>query len=399
MRGAALLVLLGVWAPACSRTTELLTAPPSACVAPGPPIYLGGTDAASCAGALAARFGRYALCSCGDLTLTGSLRVGPGSPLRMQDPGELGPDAPAPESFLASVGTDRNLSVALLTEVGGSLVTAGPGLASLGHGGHVQGDLRGAGGFTTMTTTGVWVSGEMASGGDVSGKFIVVGGPLHAPPDASITEDVEAADLVREAVSVARPCGCGATPAVDIAAAVAERETKNANATLSFSADLLTDVETPQSLDLPCGEFYVPELRTGDTAPVELRVHGRVGLFVAGDARLGNNFSVTLDAGAELDLIVAGSFSMTGRVFGSPSSPARTRLWVGSTSVQLPDQIQFGAAVYAPSAALSAGAGLTFAGSLFVGTLTVAGDVRIAYDTRVVEGGATCGAAPPPPVE
>jgi hypothetical protein len=49
---------------------------------------------------------------------------------------------------------------------------------------------------------------------------------------------------------------------------------------------------------------------------------------VAGDVRLGHNLFVTLDTDSDLDL-VAGSFFTTGRVFGSPKSPMRTRLWVG----------------------------------------------------------------------
>ena len=44
------------------------------------------------------------------------------------------------------------------------------------HGGHVQGNLRGAGSFTTMTTMGVWVSGEMVSGGEA----VVVDPSRHA---------------------------------------------------------------------------------------------------------------------------------------------------------------------------------------------------------------------------
>jgi hypothetical protein len=53
------------------------------------------------------------------------------------------------------------------------------------------------------------------------------------------------------------------------------------------------------------------------------------------------------------------------------------RIWIGSTTVALPDQIQVGALIYAPSAVLTAGAGLQTTGVLFVGTLSVDGDVRL----------------------
>jgi hypothetical protein len=382
----------------CSRTTELLPTPVEACVAPGPPIRIGGTDAQSCTGALAARYGRYALCSCNDLTLTGMLAVGgPGGP---QKPGGApGPGAPAPLSSISAVGTDGNLRVNDLTEVEGSLVTAGTREATFVRGGHVQGNLRGGGGFTTMTTMGVWVSGEMSSAGDVSGLFKVVGGPLRVPSSATVTPDVQSMGVARQPVSVPGPCGCGASSAPDLVAAVAERKTRNLNPTLSFPVELLASVEEPEALDIPCGEFYLPELRATDAGSLELRVHGRAAIFVAGDVHLGNNLTVTLDEGAELDLVVAGLFDMTGGVFGSSASPARVRLWVGGTRVSLPPNVQFSAAVYAPDAVFSAGLNLRFSGSLYVGALSVSGDVRIAYDPRVTQGGALCGAPPPMPVD
>jgi hypothetical protein len=370
----------------------------AACVAPGPAIRLGGTDAQSCTGALAARYGRYALCSCNDLTLTGMLAVGgPGGP---QKPGgEAGPGAPAPQSFVSAVGTDGNLRVTDLTEVAGSLVTAGSREATFVRGGHIQGNLRGAGGFTTMTTMGVWVSGEMSSAGDVSGLFKVVGGPLRVPAGVQVAPDVQSMGVSREPVHVEGPCGCGAASAPDLVAAVAERKTRNANQSLSFSVDLLSNVAAPEALVIPCGEFYLPELRSTDAGRLELRVQGRAALFVAGDVHLGHSLFVTLDEGAELDLVVAGLFEMTGGVFGSSSSPARVRLWVGGRTVSLPPNVQFSAAVYAPDAVFSAGLNLRFSGSLYVGALNVSGDVRIAYDPKVAQGGALCGAAPPSPVD
>lgn len=394
----AAVVALALGALSCSRTTELLPMPVATCVAPGPPIHIGGTDAQSCTGALAARYGRYALCSCNDLTLTGMLAVGgPGGP---QKPGGApGPGAPAPLSLVSAVGTDGNLRVNDLTEVEGSLVTAGTREATFVRGGHVQGNLRGGGGFTTMTTMGVWVSGEMSSAGDVSGLFKVVGGPLRVPAAATVAPEVQSMGVARQPVSVPGPCGCGASSAPDLGAAVAERRTRNANATLSFDAALLTNVDGPETLDLPCGEFYLPELRATDGGALELRVHGRAAIFVAGDVHLGNNLTVTLDDGAELDLIVAGVFDMTGGVFGSSASPSRVRLWVGGGMLSLPPNVQFSAAVYAPAAVFSAGLNLRFSGSLYIGALSVAGDVRIAYDPKVTQGGALCGAPPPPPVE
>jgi hypothetical protein len=391
---------------ACTQTTELLPASKPACTGIGPAIHLGGPAKESCSGALAARFGRYALCTCNDLNLTGGgLYIsGPGAPLPTKGQPGPGPGASAPRVFAASVGTDGDLRVGAdgdprvgpMTEVGGSLVTAGQGRAVFVHGGHVQGNLRGAGSFATMTTMGVWVSGDMVSGGDVSGMFKVVGGPLHVPAGAVVTPDVQSMGVVRETVSVPPPCGCGATQVLDLVAEVEARRLNNANRDLT---EVLADVEEPQTLDLDCGEYYLPTIQSGPSASITLKVHGRAALFVAGDVRLGNNFAVVLDQNAELDLVVAGQFDTMGRLFGSPATPARTRLWVASKTVSLPDQIQFSAAVYAPDAVFSAGASLDFSGSLYVRTALVAGDVRIAYDPSVTLAGEACGVAPPQPVE
>jgi hypothetical protein len=403
MRAVALLVLLGA---ACTQTTELLGASTVTCAGKGPAIHLAGNAPQNCTGALAARFGRYALCSCNTLNLaSGGLYVSVvgGPPPGPRPAGGPGPGAPAPRVFTASVGTDGDLVVGSaadppgpMTEIAGSLVTAGMGRATFVHGGHVQGNLRGAGSFTTMTTMGVWVSGEMVSGGDVSGMY-KVGGPLRLPPGATTTPDVQSMGVSRETVAVPPPCGCGASPALDLAAEIAARKPNAANQPIP--ADLFSDVQKPLTLDLSCGEYYLQGIQSAAGAPITLQVHGRAALFVAGAVRLGNSFVVALDDDAELDLIVGGPFDTMGRVFGSPATPARMRLWVASNMVALPDQIQFGGAVYAPNAVFSAGANLNFAGSLYVGAVLISGDVRVSYDPGVLLGGEACGVAPPQRVD
>jgi hypothetical protein len=407
---------------ACTRTTELFPSGPGACVAPGPVISFanagGGT---ACAGTLAANAARFALCACTDLVLTGNFIVnsigaaslrgpGPGGASGNPPPGASQPTATngspwpggfpvnglLPKSFFAAVGTDGNLQVSGHGDVPGTLVTAGSGDVQLGREGHILGNAHVAG--SLRPGIAYWISNDAYVGGDVVGH-LVVGGALHAPVGATMTADAQAGSMVREPVKVAAPCNCGAGPAIDVAATVEARRTRNANPALPFSEDILDEVVSAQTLDLPCGEYYLETLRSGSGGALELRIHGHVGIFVAGDVRLGDNLTVTLDAGATLDLVVAGSFYTTGRVFGSPASPAGTRLWVGSTTVSLPDQVQFGAFVYAPAAVFSAGAGMTFSGSLFVGTLSVAGDVRLGYDPALLQQGAACGAAVPAPIE
>jgi hypothetical protein len=394
MKAACLVAALALPTVGCRETTELIGTPP-VCAAPGPIVHLGGTDDPACAGAVAARHGRYALCTCSDLIVTGGLSVnvprtggGPQAP-----PG--GPPAP---SFLAAVGTDGSANISEFTHVRGSLVAAGAGGTLLRSGGMVFGNLHSGGRLSTLAKVPVFIAGDAFVNGDVDGAFVVQGA-VRLPASATIAPEVRAGAVSPETVPVAAPCGCGNGPAFDIVAAVASRKTKNANPSLGFSDTQLAGVSATETVDWPCGEYYLNEIRTDQNAALEFRIHGHVGIFVAGDVQLGDNLHVSLDPGAELDLVVAGSFYMTGRVFGSPATPALTRLWLSSTTISLPDQVQFGAAVYAPNAVFSAGLGMTFSGTLFVDTLAVAGDVRITYDPTAPLAGQSCGAAPPAPVE
>jgi hypothetical protein len=391
------LAVLAVATAGCSRTTELFPSLTAACTVPNPIVHLGGEGDASCSGAIAATLGRYALCTCNDLVVTGSLDVGVLTGAAGA-PGHPPPGPPPPPSFLAPVGSDGSIQVVGMTRTKGSLVSAGANDLALGRGGFISGNLHAAGGLTASPMIDLLVAGDAYVEGAVNGR-VDVQGTLHAPTGTPISPGVRVHQLVQENVTVDSPCQCAAGPVFDVAAAVAARKDKNANDALIFPVSLLANLGSNQRLDWGCGEYYLPSIETTDGTSLDFRVHGRVGIFVAGDVRLGGNFTVSLDEGAELDLVVAGNVFTTGLVFGSPATPTRTRLWVGSTTVSLPDQIQFGAAVYAPSAVFSAGVGMTFSGTLFVGTLSVAGDVHISYDPAATSAGQSCGLAPPPAVE
>ena len=393
---AVILVVVASAGVGCTRTTELFPSLTAACVAPGPIVHLGGEGDASCAGAIAARLGRYALCTCNDLVITGNLDVG--VPTGAGGQPAHPPPGPPPPTFLTPVASDGSVQVVGMTRTKGSLISAGASDLVLGRGGFVGGSVHASGGLIGAPTMELLIAGDAYVGGAVDGR-VNVQGALHVPVDASISPATHAHDLVPEAVTVDSPCQCAAGPVFDVAAAVAARKDKNADDALSFPVSLLADLGSNETLELGCGEYYVPEIQTADGTTLDLRVHGRVGIFVAGDVRLGGNFVVSLDPDAELDLVVAGSLFTTGRVFGSPATPARTRLWVGSTTVSLPEQVQFGAAVYAPAAVFSAGVGMTFGGTLYAGTLSVAGDVRITYEPTATAAGQSCGLSPPPAVE
>ena len=410
------LFTLLVAALSCTRTTELANVGVASCTSPGPPIHLGGTTNAACAGVIAAQAARYALCSCTDLFIPGDLivsgLVGPGRPPPRpgggfgaggspgQSPWPAGHpvDGLLPQMFYAAVGTDGNFQTGGHGDVPGSLVVAGTGDVKIGTQGHVLGNAHIAGNL--MPSTAYWISGDAYVAGNATGA-ISVAGTLHSSSGSVVDPSVMARASVRETVTVAPPCNCEAGPAFDIGAAVEARRNKNANAQLEFLPGMLADVQAPTALDLSCGEYYLDNIRSGADGALDLRIHGHVGIFVGGDVRLGNTFTVTLADDvddATLDLVVAGSV-YTGRVFGSPGDPDGVRVWVGSTTVYLPAQTQFGAFVYAPYALFTAGPQLSFTGSLFVHTVTVADNLFLGSDPDVNQAGAECGVDPPDPVK
>jgi len=356
-------VLSPVLVAGCTQTTELFDSAP-ACDTAGPIIELGAGSEARPSGAIAAELRRYALCSCTTLALSGALSI---TPLLRHGP------IPRGDEPRAGVGSDGDVLAEGPVFVDGSLQAGGARGVELGQGGHVGGEIRSGGHLTTEAAASA--TGEVFAAGDVLGP-LTIDGRLHVPVGAIVSPGVNSGGVLREPVIVPPPCGCAAGPLFDIAAGVEERRTANHNLTLPFAIDELARIEVSQSVELPCGEYFVDEIRS-TAADLELRVRGRAGIFVAGDVRLDGNLDVTLEPGGELDLVIAGSLFSTGRVVGAAAAADRVRLWVGSTTVSLPDQIQLGALVYAPSAVLTAGAGLTTAGALFVGTLSVDGDVRI----------------------
>jgi len=380
------------WA-GCTQTTELL-APSAQCPASIPIVHLGGTGDANCAGALASHFGRYALCSCYDLNLTGFTVTNSAGP----DGGALGPGA----ATGGAVGVNGSATIFGQTSVDGTMIVSGPGGLKIA-GGNLSSNVR-AGSMATLAAAEV--SGDAFVATSITGMYMI-DGTLHLPQMALLGAEVQTlTPPVREPVSVPPlPCACPgpplfAQPLVDVGGAVAERGTRNNNDDLPFADAFRGEIDTSQSFDWPCGEFYLPGIRTGPQALLEFRIHGRTGIFVAGDVYLGNSLKVTLDPGAELDLVVAGSVISNGRLLGAPSSPARMRLWIGSTTVSLPDQVQLGAVVYAPGAVLSVGVDAILSGSLFVQDLTapVNGNTRLVYDPAAATAGASCGISPMPEV-
>ena len=370
-------------------------------VCSGGAVHLGGPNDSNCAGAVASRFGRYALCTCGGLTIMNQGNGGPGT-----NPGNLSIQVPV-GGDPGAVGAEGQMLIFGATTTDGTLVgsaSSGIGLA----GGTIAGNVHSAGAIGTLST--ITVQGDVFSaapgtGPSMMGPYVVVGpytigGTLHVVQGAQVDPAVVYEKLVHETVTVAPPCGCGAGNLFDIARAVSNRRNNNDNDSLSIANDFSSEIASSRSFDIPCGQYYLTGIRTGQQASIEIRVHGHVGVFVDGDVVLGGNLVVTPDDDAELDLVIAGALNIRGgSKLGAPSAAARTRGGTtASNTISLGDQYQLSALVYAPSAAVSAGVGLSINGSLFARTLS-AGDVKIAYDPAAATGGQSCGVAPQPVIE
>lgn len=382
---------------ACVQNTELFPDATGACAVSAPPLQVGDAMNPLCAGAVAAQAARFALCTCEDLVVTRNLSVRSGRSMSMVDGGAAREEGrpEASTDVVAAVGSDGDVRVSAATMIAGALIAVGN--IELGGRSHIFGNLRSGGAVETAMTDDTVVHGDGFIAGSVTGSLEVLG-TLHVGARAEVGEDVRAETISRDSVPrVEPPCNCSAPHTIDIGEAVARRAQVNANRWLNFDATRLEDLDSSTTVNLACGEYHFDRIRTQPGAALELRVRGRTAIFVAGDVSLGDNLIVTLEPEATLDIFVAGSFLSTGRVIGAPTAAARVHLWVGSTSVSLSDQVQFGAVVYAPAAVLTAGAGARFTGALFVGALSISGDVRLTYDPAAALAGSACGTPRPDP--
>jgi hypothetical protein len=138
-----------------------------------------------------------------------------------------------------------------------------------------------------------------------------------------------------------------------------------------------------RQLTLSCGRYYFDNV-TG--TGLGLTLTGRTAIFVAGDFDVQGSSQLMLDAGAELDLFVAGNLRLGGAdAFGWSDAPAKVRIYVGGTTVSLDGSIGLAANVYAPNAIVHADASLAVKGALFAGGLDVQGAVDVEYDEAILD--------------
>ena len=243
------------------------------------------------------------------------------------------------------------------------------------------------------------VGGALAFAGDVSvaGNLwsasapvgtgtLSVGGDLYSQMPSQTPANVVVSGASRIADPwPGPPCACGPNAQLDIAALVGEAAQQNDNSARGFDAGSLVNMLNDASLDLRCGRYYLQGVAVLGT--LTLRVTGHAVLFVNGDFTVGSVRTELAD-GAELDLLVAGSYtSDDGARFAAPEQAARARIYVA-------DQLLFVTALeraigtateratlvgnfYAPKSNLQLSEPLDLHGSLFINQLFLLQDLTL----------------------
>jgi len=341
----------------------------------------------TCAGTLASRSHRYALCSCGDWS--------PGAPLST-NPFSSNPAAIPAGPVSAAVGVNGKLVASDELSIRGSLYASGYGGISTTAALDVYKTLHSAGpvsvtppgGLASVYGTDAYVAG------DVTGA-LHVSGTLHAPSTAMLSGAATYMTIARETVSVPDPCDC-AMP-FDVTSVITATATANDNTSISLDPDYLVNPSGTITLDLPCGRFFLSSIIAQSI--VNLRVHGHTLMAIAGGVTLKGGLTVQFDPGAELDLLIGGALTSYGPYPVGDYEPAPLRVWMaGSAPISLYGDPVVGGIFRAPLSTVTAPNGMLFYGSMIAASFDFGDAVQWYYDQVVLSSGVACGDPPQDPI-
>jgi hypothetical protein len=348
------------------------------------PVPLPGQTA--CLGDLAAVF-RFAACACQSFDVSGTFST---------DSFDSTSDAgPAITADLASIGSNGPITTNSQASIGGSLWSGGAGddggaSVTLNGGrmagGSIASDVHCA---ADMEVRGKYlVLGNLMANGNVTvdpGGVLAVLGTVTVP-SGDTASNVQGT-VVNGPVAVVPPCSC--SNPIDVGAIV----TVFANANEDSAVGLSPEAPLSGTVSLPCGLYYATGI-AGDT--VDLRINGRVALFLNGDVSVTHDLRIELADDAELDMFVSRSVSIMGTFeIGDPNRPAQTRLYIGGPTLGLAGNASpLGANIYAPNAVLEISSNFEMWGSILAGRMQFSGDFQIHYDTSVLQVAAATGCEP-----
>jgi hypothetical protein len=336
-----------------------------------------------CSGSAARRVFGQALCSCGGVEVPDALVA---AALDSENGGAESPPGGA------SVGINGDYSGGDYLRVDGSLASSG-GAALVSAGGFdVGGDLRLRGAASAAGPIFVgrdaWLLGDVSTLSYASvGRDVYLGpaGALSALGATSIGGSRTTATF-----ELPPPCPCGPDQTLDIAAVVTDVLAANDNRRLGLALDALSDVATRTTVDLACGRYALRGI--SGTAPIALRVSGRVVLAVDGDVELPTAFSLELEAGAQLDWFITGDLRMNPVAsIGSTERPGAVRTYVlGAGEVALSGAPTVAMNLYAPRAPVTVDLAGNVYGALFAANVRASGLLFMHYDRAVLRADDAC---------
>jgi hypothetical protein len=227
-----------------------------------------------------------------------------------------------------------------------------------------------------------------ALGGTGIPASVAINGDLQLGPETTIagslyvTGRYEAAAAPRVTGSImqkASPqCNCADDQLLNVPQLVGARALDNDNAAAMLNAGMLNGYDAPQNLSLDCGRYYFDEVNGSE--PLFIEARGRVGLFIAGNLSVNDNFTLSLTPGSSAEIFVLGNMHVGGRLeLGSGTDGNRVTLVVNGTgTVNLRDGLVEGS-VYAPHTQIVTRGPLDVRGSVFVNRANFGSEVHLRY--------------------
>lgn len=379
------------------------------CGGAGPWVHADGR-APVCLGDLATETFRFGLCSCSALGLGGSLRTDSyrssrgvyGAVLDSEGSVNLGQDG--------HVGVAGETRIDKKIEVAGSFFATDPSGLQLGPGSEVTGNLHSEGPAWAASNTHVRIGRNAFVRGSVDPSYHV-DGTLFVPSDVTLSNEVDASQIVRTDFPAPPICDCDTSTQVDIPSMVIEIARQNDNdqmedwvtpntdggAASSVRVDSMwadPDNDGPRRVAFPCGRYYLQNIHQSQA--LQWVIQGRVALFVDGDFR-SSGLSVELNDDAELDLFITGDFYVQSAVtLGSSHNAARMRFYIGG-NVHLDASSELVGNFYAPNAHFETNGAARIFGAVLAQRITLGAGTELHFDSDVRHLGETCPLARTPP--
>jgi hypothetical protein len=289
-----------------------------------------------CGGDLAKEVFKYAMCSCGDMSLSNHF----GTASIDQIVGGV------PVGQNGSIGCNGNLTVGNTATIMGSVLQKGTFIKNPGCNLQV-GDFYDYGASTN----------NCVSAG--AGKTTHETDPSWNPCDH-----------------------CDAASRLNIANIVAPFATSNDDAYNSIPPDFLKQTTSARSLTLTCGAYYFSEITP--QAQLSITVNARVAIFVAGDFTKSAGLTINFGPKGELDLFVAGKIQFTTpTTIGDVNQPSRLRVYIGGSTFSIGQQTHLYGFFYAPGSDFVFQQQSEVRGGLVAGSITIGNQSSVYFDPSV----------------